>query len=188
MGKREVGQLGIIDFIVSMLISQIVAISIENYDDSILLGIIPIMILVILEIFMGYFSIKSRTFNKLFGGRPTILINRGKVIYHNLKSQRYSIDDLLLELRKKSISSISEVEFALLEPNGELSIFPYKPFKKKGVLPLPIVVDGVIQKENLKYINKTISWVYQVFDKYSLEVENVFYAIYEKNRIYVIRK
>ena len=188
MGKREIGQLGIIDFIVSMLISQIVAISIENYKDSIFLAIIPIVILVILEIMMAYLSMKSRLFNKVFGGKPTILINSGKLIYKNLVSQRYSLDDLLLELRKKGIYSLEDVEYAFLEPNGELSVFKYKPFKLKSNLPLPIIIEGKIQKESLNYINKNVNWIYYVLGKNNLDIKDIFYAIYEKKHIYIIRK
>ena len=188
MGKREIGQLGVIDFIISMLISQIVAISIENYRDSIFLAVIPIAILVILEILMAYLSMKSRVFNKVFGGKPTMIIQSGKIVYKNLISQRYSLDDLLLELRKKGIVSLEDVEYAFLEPSGDLSIFPYKPFKIKGDLPLPIIVEGTIQKDNLKYIGKNMNWVYRVLDKYQLNLKDIFYAIYEKHHIYVIRK
>ena len=131
MGKREIGQLGVIDLIVSILIAEIVAISIEKTDESILLAVLPISVLVILEIVLGFFSIKSRWFNKVFGGKPTIIINEGKIIYKNLINQRYTIDDLLLELRKKGIASVEEVEYAFLETNGQLSIFKYKPLKIK---------------------------------------------------------
>ena len=110
MGKREVGQLGIIDLIVSILIAEIVALSIEKTDQSIFLAVLPISLLVILELVLGFLSVKSRRFNKLFGGKPTMIVSEGKIVYKNLVSQRYSIDDLLLELRKNGISSIEDVE------------------------------------------------------------------------------
>ena len=188
MGKREVGQLGIIDFIISMLISQIVAISIENYKDSIFLAVIPIVILVILEIIMSILSMKSRTFNKIIGGKPTSIIYKGKILYKNLISQRYSLDDLLIELRKKGIVSIDDVEYAFLEPSGDLSIFPYKPFKIKGDFPLPIIIESKIQKENLKYINKSVNWINIILEKNNINLKDIFYAIYKNNKIYIIRK
>ena len=172
MGKREVGQLGIIDLIVSILIAELVALSIEKTNQSIWLAIAPIAVLVVLEIVLGYLSVKLRIVNKVFGGKPTVIINDGKIVYKNLVSQRYSIDDLLLELRKNGISSIEEVEYALLETNGELSIFKYKPFKIKSNLPLPIIVEGVVQKDTLKYIS----------------LDNIFYALFKNNHIYIIRK
>ncbi len=188
MGKREVGQLGIIDLIVSILIAEIVALSIEKTDQSILLAVLPIAVLVMLELILGFLSVKSRTFNKIFGGKPTMIISEGKIVYKNLVSQRFSIDDLLLELRKNSISSIEEVEYAFLEPNGKMSIFKYKPFKVKSSLPLPIIVEGVIQKSNLGYIDKSEAWLKKILKDNNLDLEKVFYAVYKKSHVYVIKK
>lgn len=188
MGKREVGQLGIIDLIVSILIAELVAMSIEKLDQSILYTVLPVSVLVILELVLGFVSVKSRTFNRLFGGKPSIIIKDGKLVYKNLISQRYSLDDLLLELRKKSITSIEDVEYAFLEPNGVLSIFPYKPLKMKSPLPLPIIVEGVIQKDNLAFIDKNQEWLDRVLEKNNLLVKDIFYCIYRKSHLYVIKK
>lgn len=188
MGKREVGQLGIIDLIVSILIAELVAISIEKTDISIFYTVFPILVLVLLELVLGYLSVKSRVFNKVFGGKPTMIIGEGKIIYKNLISQRYSMDDLLLELRKKGISSIENVEYAFLEPSGVLSIFEYKPFKIKSPLPLPIIIDGVIQINNLHYIGKNKNWLMNILDRNDLKLDDVFYAIYKKTHIYIIKK
>ncbi len=188
MGKREVGQLGIIDLIVSILIAELVAISIEKLDQSMLYTILPVAVLVILEITLGYLSVKSRSFNRLFGGKPSIIIKDGKIVYKNLISQRYTLDDLLLELRKKSIVSIEDVEYAFLEPSGVLSIFPYKPLKIKNPLPLPIIVEGTIQKDNLSFINKTEEWLENILENNNLNLKEIFYCIYKKSHLYIIKK
>lgn len=188
MGKREVGQLGIIDLIVSILIAELVAMSIENLEQSILYTVLPVSVLVILELILGFISLKSRTFNRLFGGKPSIIIKDGKLIYKNLVSQRYSLDDLLIELRKKSITSIEDVEYAFLEPNGVLSIFPYKPLKMASPLPLPIIVEGVIQKDNLSFINKNEEWLVNILNNYNLMAKDIFYCIYKKTHLYIIKK
>lgn len=188
MGKREVGQLGIIDLIVSILIAEMVAISIENYNDSIWLTIVPIILLVFLEITFAYITVKSRKFNRIFGGKPTIIINKGKLIYNNLLSQRYSLDDLLLQLRQKSISSIEDVEYAFLEPNGKLSIFKYGALKMKKTIPLPVIIEGVVQCETLKELNRTEEWLKNILKQNNLEAENVFYAVCKNNHIYLIKK
>ena len=187
MGKREVGQLGIIDLIVSILIAELVAISIENYKTSIWLTIFPICILVILEVVLGYINVKSRKFNKLFGGKPTPIISQGKLLYNNLINQRYSIDDLLLELRLKGISSIEDVEYAFLEPNGKLSIFKYNLLKIKKSIPLPIIVEGKIQKETSKELNKNEEWLNNVLITNNVKLEEVFYALYKKTHVYIIK-
>lgn len=188
MGKREVGQLGIIDLIISILIAELVAIGIEKIDQSIWMTLLPIIILVLLELILGYISIKSRKINKALGGKPTLIINQGKIVYKNLINQRYSLDDLLLELRKQSISSIEDVEYALLETNGDLSIFPYNLLKLKKDIPLPFIVEGIIQEDILKEINKSKIWVKEVLRLNNLDLNNIFYAIYQKNHVYVIKK
>ncbi len=188
MGKREVGQLGIIDLIVSILVAELVAISIENYKDNIFLTIVPIVLLVAVELILGFVSVKSRKFNRLFGGKPTIIINQGKLLYNNLVSQRYSLDDLLLELRQSGIDSIEDVNYALLEPNGKLSIFKYDLLKRVKPIPLPLVLEGVIQKETLKNIDKDERWLLENLEHNKIALENVFYAFYNKEHIYVIRK
>ena len=188
MGKREVGQLGIIDLIVSILIAELVALGIEKIHQSIWMTLLPICVLVIIELILGYIAVKSRRFSKLFGGKPTMIISDGKIVFKNLISQRYSLDDLLLELRKKEISSIEDVEYAFLETNGDLSIFKYKPFKLKSNIPLPFIVEGVIQDDVLKEINKSEIWVNNLLKQNNIDLDNVFYAIYQKNHVYVIKK
>lgn len=188
MGKREVGQLGVIDLIVSIMIAELVALSVEKVDQSIFFTLVPIVILVCLELLLGFLNVKSRTFNKIFGGKPSMIINKGKIVYKNMINQRYSLDDLLLELRKREITSIDEVEYAFLETNGDLSIFKYKPLKIKNSLPLPIIVEGIIQEDNLDNINKTDKWLINTLEKNNLRLDSVFYAIYKKNHIYVIKR
>ena len=152
MGKREVGQLGIIDLIVSILIAELVAISIEKTNQSIVLTIVPIFIIVLIEIGLAFLSIKSRRFRNLIQGKPSMIICDGKINYHELINQRYSLDDLLINLRQNRVKSIEEVEYAFLENNGKLSIFTYADNINKKVFPLPIIVDGKIED---KYLSKT---------------------------------
>jgi uncharacterized membrane protein YcaP (DUF421 family) len=188
MGKREIGQLGIIDLIVSILIAELVAISIENSKDSIFLTILPISVLVVLELLLAFISVKSRTFRTFFGGKPSLIIVHGKINYHEMVKQRYSLDDLLLSLRQKEIRNIEEVEYAFLEPNGKLSIFKYNFFKLKSDYPMPLIVDGSIQKKALKYIRKTSSWLEQELKSKKLDVKDVFYAFYKKDKIFLVKK
>lgn len=188
MGKREIGQLGIIDLIVSILIAELVAISIENIKDSIFLTIMPIIILVVLELVLAFISIKSRTFRTLFGGKPSLIIVNGNVNYKEMIRQRYSMDDLLISLRQNYIKSIEEVEYAFLEPNGKLSVFKYNLFKTKSNYPMPIILDGEIQKKALDYIKKNKSWLEQELSKKNLTIKDIFYAFKKKNKIFLIRK
>lgn len=186
MGKREVGQLGVVDLIVSILIAELVAISIENIEDSIFLTIVPILLLVVLEIVLAKMSLKSKKIRTFFGGKPSLIIDRGRVDYKEMVRQRYTIDDLLFELRQKGIKSLESIEYALLEPNGKLSIFEKKIFDKN--LPLPLIVDGEIQTSTLKFIGKTKLWLRESLKKQDLTVSDVFYCFYKGYTLYIIKK
>lgn len=188
MGKREVGQLGVIDLIVSILIAELVAISIENITDPIILTVVPITILVLLEILLGFMAVKSSRFRTIMDGKPSLIIVNGKVNYHEMVKQRYTLDDLLISLREKEIKDIEEVEYAFLEPNGKLSIFKYNPFKLKGSYPMPIILDGVIQKKTLKIININKEFIDNELIKKKLIVSDIFYAFYKNKKIYIIKK
>ena len=188
MGKREVGQLGIIDLIVSILIAELVAISIENINDSIFFTIVPIILLVLLELILAFISIKSRAFRTIFGGKPSLIICNGKINYHEMIKQRYSMDDLLISLRQKEIRNIEDVEYAFLEPNGKLSIFKYNFLRLKTDYPMPLIVDGAIQKKALKFIHKSETWLKKELAAKKLTHSDIFYAFYKKKKIFIIRK
>lgn len=187
MGKREVGQLGIVDLIVSILIAELVAISIENVDKSIMLTIAPISLLVVIEVALAYLSTKSRWFRQVFTSKPSVIINHGVINYKEMIKQRYSLDDLLLSLRQNNIKSIEDVEYAFLETNGKLSIFKYNLFKTEGTYPLALIVDGVIQSKTLKEIRHSKYWLLNYLNKQDTDLNNVFYAFYKNKKIYLIK-
>ena len=188
MGKREIGQLGVIDLIVSILIAELVAISIEETENPIYLTIIPIALLVILEVLFAYISIKSRKFRTLFDGKPSLIICNGKINYKEMVKQRYSLDDLLVSLRQQGIKELDNVEYAFLEPNGELSVFKYNFFKLKSSYPMPLILDGSIQKGALKHIHKTEAWLKSELNNKNLTYNDIFYAFYKNKKIYIIKK
>ncbi len=188
MGKREIGQLGVIDLIVSILIAELVAISIEETENPIYLTIIPIAVLVVLEVLFAYISIKSRKFRTLFDGKPSLIICNGKINYKEMVKQRYSLDDLLVSLRQQGIKELDNVEYAFLEPNGELSVFKYNLFKLKSSYPMPLILDGSIQKGALKHIHKTEAWLKSELSNKNLTYEDIFYAFYKNKKIYIIKK
>ena len=125
MGKREIGQLSIQDLVVSILIAELVAISIENYKDSMMLTIVPILLLLFLEIAAGYLSLKFNKLRNIVDGKPSLIINRGIINYKEMIKQRYTLDDLMMELRNNNIKNLNDVEYAVLENNGKLNIFKY---------------------------------------------------------------
>ena len=188
MGKREIGQLGVTDLIISILMAEMVAISIENIEKSIWQTIIPLFLLGLLEIVLAYISIKSRTFRRLFDGKPSLIVCNGKVNYKEMVRQRYSMDDLLLSLRQKEVKDIQDVEYAFLEPNGKLSIFKYNLFKISSSYPMPLILDGEINKKTLEFLRKDKVWLAFELQKKGLKIEDVFYAFYTHQKIYLILK
>lgn len=187
MGKREIGQLGVIDLIVSILIAELVAISIENINEPLVLTVAPITILVLIEILFAFISVKSRKFRNLLDGKPSIIINKGIINYKEMIKQRYSLDDLLLSLRQNNIKSIEDVEYAFLETNGKLSIFKYNIFKTNSTYPLALIIDGVIQDKTLKEIKHSKFWLTNYLRKQDIDLSNVFYAFYKNKKIYIIK-
>lgn len=188
MGKREIGQLGIVDLIVSILIAELVAISIENKNDSMLFTVIPIMLLVVMEIFLAYLTMKSKRIRTILDGKPSLIIYNGKINYKEMVKQRYNLDDLMISMRQNSIYSLDEVEYAFLEPNGKLSLFKYNFFKTKSPYPVPIVIDGIINKKTLAKIGKTEAWLKNELIIRKIKLNNVFYAFYNKKNLFIIKK
>lgn len=186
MGKREVGQLGIIDLIVSILVAELVVISIENYDESIMYSIIPILTLLILQVTLAFLSLKLPKLRIFLDGNPSVIIKNGKINYKEMIKQKYNLDDLMVQLREKGNRSIEEVEYAILENNGTLSIFTKT--KKHTPLPLPIILDSHIQEDTLKQLAKNKDWIHQVLKKKNIKLEEVFYAFYKDNNVFIIKK
>ncbi len=189
MGKREIGKLSIFDLVVSIMMAEIAVFAIEDPKISILRGIIPILALMLTQISISKISLKSKKIRELVEGKPSILIENGKIKDHEMKKQRYTIDDLLTQLREKKINNVADVEFAVLETSGKLSVFPkplYLPVTKEDLhikgesylgLPLPIVADGRIMSKNLQKINKDDKWLIRELARYGYkDLRKVYFA------------
>ena len=185
MGKREVGQLSITDLVVSLLIAELTVISIEDYEKSMLYSLIPIIVLVLLQCILSYLSLKKPKFRIFLEGNPSVIIKGGKINYNEMLKQRYNLDDLLVQLRDKGYRSIEEVEYAILESSGTLSVFPYE--TGKSPLPLPLILDGDIQEDTIKHLKKDEKWVYNFLDKKDIKLEDVFFAFYKDRNIFIIK-
>ena len=113
----------------------------------------------IIQIIMARLSLKSKKFRDIVDGSPTIIINKGQIDEKAMRKQRYNFDDLLQQLREKDVRNIADVEFAILEPSGKLSVFEKENNKMDGEITLPLIIDGTIQKDHLHRINKTEDWL-----------------------------
>lgn len=182
MGKKEVGELSIIDLIVSFSIAELASICIEEPNKSIWTSVIPITLLVIIEIIMSYISMKSDKFRKMTGGTPSIIVKNGKINRSVMSKLRYTLDDLLTQLREKDVKSLDEIKYAVLETDGELSIF------KDDIYPMPLICDGVIDYETLKNINKNSEWLYKVLNDKHVDIDDVYYAFYKNKTTYIITR
>lgn len=185
MGKREIGELSVIDFIVSLFIAELVAISIENYKDSIWNSLLPILILVSLQLLTAKLSLMSKKIRDVLDGKPSMIIKKGKINRKEMKRLRYNLDDLLSQLREAAISSIEEVEYAVLETNGKLSIF-----KKTDTPPYPmaLILDGKVEEDVLKEIQKSKEWLKKELRKKNIKQKEIFYAFFQDNELFIIQK
>lgn len=145
--------------------------------------IIPIILLVICQIGMAFLSLNKKGVREIFEGRPSVIINNGKIQIKEMIKQRYNLDDLLTQLRQQNFKSISEVDYAILETSGVLSVFKKEKVDKK-IFPLPIIVEGNIEYDNLKLLDKDLKWIY---DKIGCDVKDVFYGFYMDENIYIIK-
>lgn len=183
MGKKEVGQLSIIDLIVSILIADMAAVCIENHKDSIFISVVPILTLIISQIVLSFISVKSNKFRNLIDGKPAVLVKNGKVNFTAMSKLRYSLDDLTTQLREQGVKSIEEVDYAILENSGTLSVF-----KNEKEYPMPLILDGEIDYSTLIEINKDKKWVDKLLKQEKIELKNVFYAFYTKDKTYIIKR
>jgi len=186
MGKREIGQLGMVDLIVSILIAELAAMAIENREESIFLTLLPIVLLVIVQVGISYISLKNSKIRNLFDGNPSVIINSGKINFKEMIKQRYNIDDLLTQLREKHIRSIEEVDYAVLETSGKLSVFK-KDSKLFGEYPMPLILDGEIDYDTLRQINKDEKWLNDTLKRENVALDEIFYAFYRKKKMFLIK-
>ncbi|AST92707.1 hypothetical protein BC6307_16135 [Sutcliffiella cohnii] len=164
MGKREIGELSILDLVVFIMIAEMAVVAIENPTDAMGHTLIPMLTLMAIQILLAYISLKSQRFRSFIDGEPTVIINKGKINEKAMRKQRYNFDDLLVQLREQQVKNVADVEFAILEPSGKLSVFEKdkkKSKKKEATLNLPLIVDGIIQTDHLELVDKTEVWLRQ---------------------------
>ncbi len=186
MGKREVGQLGTFDLVVFILIAELVAMALEN-KANFFFSLVPALVLVVLQMIISKISLKNTKFRRFIDGKPVVIIKKGIVNFKSMVEQRYTLDDLLLQLREKNVRSLDEVDYAILEINGKLSVFK-KDDKDKKTYPLPIILDGEVEFDNLYSINKTKNWLLDILVEKKIKVDDVFYAFSKNGELFIIKK
>jgi uncharacterized membrane protein YcaP (DUF421 family) len=170
MGKRQIGQLQPFELVIAIMISDLAAVPMQNTGIPLISGIIPILTLLVCQVTLSIINLKSVRARGIISGRPTILIRNGEIDEEALKQELYTLTDLLEQLRINNVPNIKDVEFAVLETNGEVSVIP-KPESRPVVtsdlnlptnyegLPLDIILDGKVLSNNLQKASLTRSWL-----------------------------
>ena len=185
MDKREIGELGVNDLLVSVLFAEFATLAISNYKEPLLVTLIPTLIIVFLQVIVSFLSLKSIKIRNLVDSSPALIMKNGNINFKEMEKQRYNLEDLLTQVRDKGIKSLDEVEYAILENNGKLSIFLKD---DKNVYPMPLIIDGVINYQTLVDIKKDKLWLMKMLKNEHTSLEQVFYAFYKNNKCFIIKK
>ena len=202
LGKKQVSQLSLFDYVIGISIGNFAAEITINLEAQYINGLVAMLVFGFVAYFVSYITMKSITLRRFFMGTPTILIQNGKLIEKNLKKVKIDINDMLEECRTNGYFDINQIEYALMEANGNLSILlkgEYLPVTIKDMQLKPpkqglvanIIIDGKIMKNNLKNMNKDINWLDNILKvKGYKELDNILLAtldnddklvVYEKN-------
>lgn len=185
MGKREIGEISAFDIVVFFIISELFSLSLNEPEHSILRSIISVSIIVLLQLVTALISLYVPKFRSLMEGKKSYLIYKGVIQQNEMKRQRYTIEDLMAQLRMKEIQTPQDVEYAILENNGELTII-----KKDNCImlsPDPLIMDGKINKTALARITKDEVWLVEELKKLGfIDISKLFLVLYLKNGLYVV--
>ena len=173
MGKRQIGQMEPSEFVVTMLVANLASIPMQDVDIPLHTGVVPILTVLGLELVLASISLWSVAFRRILCGKPVILVENGKILPENLRKTRVTLDELTGHLREKDVLDVRAVQYAILETNGNLSVFPYPDevpasARDAGIktqaryLPVTIIEDGHLFRENLKLAGKDEAWVRRV--------------------------
>ena len=186
MGKRQIGELQPSELVTTIMISNIAAIPIENMGTPLISSVIPILLLACFELISSGISLKSKKARSIIMGNPRTVIHDGNIVEEELYNLRWSIDDLMEQLRGEGYFSIEEVMFAVVETNGKLSIYPkfkYSPVTN-GSMDIPltscdspsvvIISDGVLLEQGLDFCEKNQDWLTAILNSSNITLKDVF--------------
>ena len=166
MGKGEIAEMNCFDLVITL--------PMENNDIPMINGIAALTGLVAMQTIISFLSLKFRKVSIVLSGKPSILINKGEIDYKELKKERVSINELLEQLRIQGYFNIKYIQYAILETDGSLSIVPTSnynstPSRPFYHLPIPLILDGCVIKENLKQINKDEAWLDSILKSHEVK-------------------
>ncbi|MBQ8768197.1 MAG: DUF421 domain-containing protein [Oscillospiraceae bacterium] len=176
MGKRQIGEMEPSEFVVTMLVANLASIPMQDGGIPLYSGLVPILTVLGVELILTALSMRSVKLRQLLCGKPVILIENGKILQSNLRSTRITLDELTELLRGKDVLTPDAVQYAILETNGNLSVFPFpeqKPATAKDAkinptaqfLPYTIIADGYLYRDNLRLAGKDDRWLRKQLQK-----------------------
>ena len=197
MGKRQLGELQPAELVISVLISNIVSLPVEDPNVPLLMGIIPVAMLVGLELIVSVLSLRFRSIRTLMGGNPVVIIHNGVIDQGALKTLRFSIDDLMESLRSQGIFDLSQIQYAIVETNGTVSILPYEkdspatPTQLKLTLAPPevpgvVISDGMVLEDGLRGASMSRKQLNRILEKEQVSVRDVFLFSADKSHRYTL--
>ncbi len=201
MGKRQVGELEPSELVLALIIADLAAVPMQDFGIPLLSGIIPILTLLCITMILSVLTMKSVKFRAIICGRPSIIVENGKIHQREMKKNRFTVDELTEELRMKGITDLSTVKYAILETNGMISVLPYAnqlpvTAEQMNVTPddvgLPIVIinDGRVLDHNLKTRGLDENWLKKRLEEHKIKsAKDVFLlTVDEQNRVYFAAK
>ena len=200
LGKRQIGEMEPSEFVVTMLLANLATIPMEEPDRSILHGIVPIGLVIAAEMLMALLMFRSIRVRRLLCGKPVILIENGRILEKNLRQTHVNLDELTMHLREQEIFDLSEVKFAILETNGQLSTLLYakdRPASAKDAgikateteLPVTLISDGNLMKDNLKIAKRDAAWVTKELQKRNCKLTEVLLMTLDSaGKVYFVKK
>ena len=170
MGKRQIGEMEPAEFVVTMLVANLAAIPMQDSGIPLLTGLIPILTVLGVELVLSFLMLRSGLLRRFFCGKPVILIDNGKLLQGNLRMTRVTLDELAGKIREKDVLDISQVQYAILETDGNVSVFPFPQYlpacardagvtAKEQYLPIVLIEDGRLFEENLQKAGKGLQWM-----------------------------
>ena len=200
MGKRQIGQMEPSEFVVTMLVANLASIPMQDGGIPLYSGLVPILTVLGMELVLSFLSLRSIRVRKLLCGKPVILIENGNILQQNLRKTRVTLDELTGHLREKDVLDPASVQYAILETNGNLSVFPYPKERpasardagiqaRKQYLPLTIISDGKLLYENLEKANKDSAWVQKILRQHNADIAGTWLLTVDgSNRVLFYRK
>ena len=200
LGKRQIGELEPGELVMTMMLSDLAAVPMQDFGLPLLSGIIPILTLLSVSMLLSYLSLKSIRFRELACGSPTVLIRNGKLQQHAMLKNRFTIDELLEELRRQGYSNVTDIKYAILENSGQLSVLPWpdkQPVTPQQLnlqprddvtLPTVIISDGRILHRNLIACGRNDAWLWSELERQNLKQAEIFLLTVDENNTVVCVK